>query len=180
MEDKGKPDIPELIKRFELSNRAEGKSPRTVTWYSEMLQTFCRYLQSNHGFSALSLLDIHTVREYILYLRQKPRFLGHSYASKQQSYLSPKTIQCHVRALKAFASWLCGEDYTSENRLQNLKLPKAPVTIIEPLTPHEINKIIASIDKRSLVAQGDYDPGESSGEEEGNKGRRTDYLVSLT
>lgn len=58
-------------------------------------------------------------------------------------------MQCHIRALKAFASWLYADGYTDENRLKNLKLPKAPVTVIEPLTPQEINKTLASINKKS-------------------------------
>ena len=37
--------IGEPISRFELSNTAEGKSPKTVLWYSEMLSAFIKYLK---------------------------------------------------------------------------------------------------------------------------------------
>ncbi|MCK4794503.1 MAG: tyrosine-type recombinase/integrase, partial [Desulfobacteraceae bacterium] len=103
----------------------------------------------NYGACNLTTIDIDTVRGYILYLKQKPRFDGHPYASKQASLLSPRTIQCHVRALKAFSSWLYAEGYTTENRLQNLKLPKASMTVMEPLTPEETNKIISNIGRKS-------------------------------
>ena len=39
--------IGELISRFELNNIAEGKSPKTVLWYSEMLSAFIKYLKAN-------------------------------------------------------------------------------------------------------------------------------------
>ena len=91
------------------------------------------------------------MRNYILYLKQKQRFDGHPYTSKQASLLSPKTVQCHVRALKAFSSWLYSEGHTEENRLKNLKLPKAPTTIIEPLTPEETKNIIDNINRKTFT-----------------------------
>ena len=36
--------LPELIDYYEVCNRAEGKSPRTVSWYSENLKRFNHYL----------------------------------------------------------------------------------------------------------------------------------------
>ena len=136
--------LKDLIQRYALSNRAESKSPKTVLWYTEMLRLFSSYLSANHDACDLTSIDIETVRNYILYLKQKQRFDGHPYTSKQASLLSPKTVQCHVRVLKAFSSWLYSEDYTEENRLKNLKLPKAPITIIEPLTPEE-TKILSTL-----------------------------------
>jgi site-specific recombinase XerD len=44
-----------------------------------------------------------------------------------------------------FSSWLYSEHYTEENRLKNLKLPKAPETIVEPLTSEETKTIIGNI-----------------------------------
>jgi len=58
--------------------------------------------------------------------------------------------------LKAFSSWLYAENNTPENRLKNLKIPRAPVTVIEPLTPGEINKIRASINKKSPTGTRNY------------------------
>ncbi len=142
--------LEELITLYELSNRAEGKSPKTIAWYNEMLGAFSSYLSAGQLACDLTVFNIDTVRGYILHLKNKPKFQRHPHASKQTSFLSPKTIQCHVRVLKAFASWLHGEGYTIENRLQNLKLPKAPSTVMEPLTPGEIDKIIASMDRKTF------------------------------
>ncbi len=143
------PDMAHLISRYQVSNQAEGKSPKTVSWYTEMLQAFSSYLSVIHSPCDLKVFDVDMVRGYILYLQKKPKFEGHPHTPAKAETLSPKTVQCHVRALKAFSSWIYAEGYTAENRLQNLKLPKAPTTVMEPLTPVEINKIIASIDKRS-------------------------------
>ncbi len=139
--------LDDLIRRYEISNRADGKSPRTISWYTDMLTLFSRYLKEKLHQHDISALTIDTVREYIIYLHNKPKFQGHPYTPQQNKLLSPRTVQCHVRALKAFASWLYAEDYTTHNRLQNLKLPKAPRKIIEPLTPQEIKKVVSSINR---------------------------------
>ena len=141
--------IDEYIHRYQLSNEAEGKSPVTVRWYTEILRSFGAYLTIKYGDSSLNNLDMNTARAYIMHLKQKQKFAGHPYTPEQADLLSPRTVQCHIRALKAFSSWLYSEGYTTENRLMNLKLPKAPVTIMEPLSPDEIERVVDSIDKHS-------------------------------
>jgi site-specific recombinase XerD len=141
--------IGELIGRFELSNTAEGKSPKTVLWYSEMLSAFLKYMKTKRMSQDLSSFTREIVRGYILYLKGKPKYEGHPFTPKQSNPVSPRTVQCHVRALKAFSSWLNAEGYTPENRLKYLKLPKAPMIVIEPLSYDETKTIFASINKNS-------------------------------
>ena len=145
-----------LIRRYELSNQADGKSPRTISWYTDMLTLFAHYLKERRHQKGISAFKIDTVREYIIFLRGKRRFEGHPYTPRQDKLISARTVQCHVRSLKAFSSWLYAESYTSDNQLRNLKIPKAPVTIKEPLSPEEIKKITASINKDSLTGSRNY------------------------
>jgi hypothetical protein len=35
----------QLVEGFELSCRAEGKSPRTIEWYVQFLRHFCSYFE---------------------------------------------------------------------------------------------------------------------------------------
>jgi hypothetical protein len=39
-------DLGKLISHFAQSNKAEGKSPKTVSWYTEMLSDFARFQRS--------------------------------------------------------------------------------------------------------------------------------------
>ena len=141
--------ISELIERYATRNEADGKSPSTVKWYTEILTSFSDYAKSQTGRNSLSVFNLELARGYILYLRQKPRFQGHPYTPPQQRPVSAKTVQCHVRALKPFSSWAHREGYTDEDRLKNLKLPKAERKFIEPLTPEEIQAIVYAIDDTS-------------------------------
>ena len=43
--DKANLDLSVLIKHFEVPNKTEGKSPRTVGWYNEVLSLLYRWLQ---------------------------------------------------------------------------------------------------------------------------------------
>ena len=144
--------LEELIDLYEVSNRAEGMSPKTTCWYTSNLKAFIEYLEAEHNLCDLTTFNIDTVRKYILHLRDRPKFQGHPYIPAQTITLSPRSLQCHVRTLKAFSSRLHAEGYTDENHLQNLKLPKAPVTVMEPLTPQEIEKVTASINKKSPIS----------------------------
>jgi site-specific recombinase XerD len=145
------PPIQDVVRAYELANQAEGKSDKTVRWYNEMLRSFQNYLAAQNQCADLSIFNIHMVRDYILYLRSKPKFAGHPDIPKQDKVLSPRTVLCHIRALKAFSSWLHSEGYTEENRLKNLKLPKAPATIVEPLSTEEMKAIFASVNKNSPI-----------------------------
>ncbi|MFC2014790.1 tyrosine-type recombinase/integrase [Chloroflexota bacterium] len=138
--------LDELIRRYALDNEAQGKSPKTITWYSDLLKQYYRYLKENTIIPDITAINRDCVRAYMLYLRSKNRFDNHPHPAPTKP-LSPQTVQCHIRCLKAFATWLSEEGYNGENSLQHLKLPKAPAVITEPLTPAEIDKIINSIDK---------------------------------
>jgi site-specific recombinase XerD len=121
-------ELDKLVLHFAQSNKAEAKSPKTIAWYSDMLNDFVRFLESKSCRGVLSEFDIETVREFVVY--------------EQERGMSPYTVQGKVRALKAFSSWLSRETYTSDNVLSNLKLPKVPTNLIEPVTSAEMDQLM--------------------------------------
>jgi site-specific recombinase XerD len=145
--------VDELVARYAVSNQADGKSSKTIAWYTDILTQFLRYLKANGYQSTLSTFNIDVIRGYILFLQRRPKFQGHPFILPRRESLSSKTVQCHVRVLKAFSTWLCEEEYTNVNRLKNLKLPKAAIRIMEPLTSQEIKKVMNSIDRRSYSGE---------------------------
>ncbi len=60
-------DLSNLIVHFAQSNKVEGKSPKTVSWYSEMLTSFAKHLEAIEIQPTLAELDITNVREFIIY-----------------------------------------------------------------------------------------------------------------
>jgi len=145
------PTIAKLSSHFEMSNLADGKSESTITWYRDILKLFSRYLKENMHSNSIEEFNIENARNYVLYLRSRSKFGRYVNTQVQHSGLSPQTVRGHIRGLKAFSSWLYREQYTTENRLLNLKIPKAPVKLIEPLTDSEISQITSSINQDSLT-----------------------------
>ncbi len=68
--------LPELINYYEVCNRTEGKSPKTISWYSSNLRRFHRYLKSRHLPDSVEYIDIKLLREYILYLLKRTRYIA--------------------------------------------------------------------------------------------------------
>jgi integrase/recombinase XerC/integrase/recombinase XerD len=131
-------ELGKLLKHYTQCLKSEGKSPKTISWYGEMLCVFIRYLESSGISPVLVNFNLVNVRDFIVH--------------EQNRELSPYTVQARVRALKAFSSWLLNEQYAEENILAKLKMPKAPVMMIEPLTPDEISTLITA--QNSLTAIG--------------------------
>ncbi len=74
-------DISTLIEIFETHNRTDGKSPRTVGWYNEVLNLLYCWLREEGLPTALAALDEMTVRRFILYLQNRPGLKGEKASS---------------------------------------------------------------------------------------------------
>ncbi len=132
----------ELIEYYEVCNRAEGKSPKTITWYSANLRHFRSYLKNRHLPDSLDNIDTKLLREYVLYLMKRNRFDGHPYTPAQTDLLSSATIHGHVRTLRAFYNWLVREGLTQNNPAKDLKPPKVTRKVVSTLSDKEIGNIL--------------------------------------
>ncbi len=132
----------ELIDYYEVCNRAEGKSPKTISWYSANLKSFRNYLKNRHLSDSLDNIDTKLLREYVLYLMKRTKYNGHPYTPVKAELLSSATIHGHVRTLRAFYNWLVTEDLAQSNPANNLKLPKIVRKVVSTLSDEEIGAIL--------------------------------------
>ena len=65
--DMGELELEKMILHFAQSNRAEGKSPKTISWYTEMITCFARFLAGTNRRIALAEFNIDTVREFVIH-----------------------------------------------------------------------------------------------------------------
>jgi len=87
----------ELMEYYEVCNRAEGKSYRTIGWYSTNLKRFRSYLNSRHLSESLDTIDKKVLRGYVLYLLKWNRLENHPCTPVRTEPLSTATIHGHVR-----------------------------------------------------------------------------------
>lgn len=134
-EELAKDDTPleKLAQHFEAYNRSEGKSPRTIEWYSRVIKYLTQYLERQGYRTQLGEVNIHVVREFILYLQTKSKWSNHPFFPSPTGNLAAISVQTYVRGLRAFFGWLHKEGYTEENLLADLKPPKAPQKMVEVL-----------------------------------------------
>ncbi len=132
----------ELIEYYEVCNRAEGKSPKTISWYSANLKSFRNYLKNRHLPDSLDNIDTKLLREYVLYLMKRNRFDSHPYTPAQTDLLSSATIHGHVRTLRAFYNWLVVEGLTQNNSAKDLKPPRIVRKVVSTLSDEEIRVIL--------------------------------------
>ena len=136
------PELGALAREFELHNRSEGKSPRTVQWYNDVLDLFGGWLESEEMGTGLDELGAAEVRRFILHLQERPGLRGSA---------SSHTVNNRVRALRAFFNWLYRQGYTETHRLEHVKPPKTRKKRIEILTDGEIERIFASINPDTVL-----------------------------
>jgi len=140
--DKSSIDLTILIQHFDMHNRTEGKSPRTVGWYNEILGMFLRWRQSEGLPTDLGSIGETEVRQFVRHLQSKPGTKGP---------MSTHSVANRVRALKAFFAWLYRKGYTEENRLGDMREPRTLEQVIEPLTKEEVDKVFSVINANTAM-----------------------------
>lgn len=118
------PDIENFIQGFKLTCQAEGKSPKTIEWYTNFLERFRGFLASRGQSSSIEQIDKTRIREFILYLQVQVR------CPRKNKPLSSATAQGYVRTLKAFFSWAKREEYLASNPMDKIPIPKATTKVI--------------------------------------------------
>ena len=137
--------LAQLIDAYQLYNRAVGKSVRTVQWYESRLGMYVRFLGEE---PTLAELDANSARAYIVHLQgRNDRHAGSPFVTNPLGKLSTAYIHGCVRAIRAFASWLCAEEYTDTNRLRIVKPPRVQQKVIPILTDPEIRALLARFDQ---------------------------------
>ncbi len=131
-------ELGNLIEGFKLTCQTEGKSPKTVEWYTSFLERFHLFLNSNCYPTEIAQINKSHIRAFIRYLQTEAKT---PYKGKP---LSPATIQGYVRTLKAFFAWVIREEYLESNPLTNIPVPKAPTKIVNTFTYYQITELVNS------------------------------------
>ncbi|MBI4310140.1 MAG: tyrosine-type recombinase/integrase [Chloroflexi bacterium] len=131
-------DLSTLITYFEIHNRSEQKSPKTVLWYNEVLGMLGDWLAKEGRSTKVGAISELDQRRFILHLQARPGLRGREAASTH-------TVANRVRALKAFFTWLHQRRYLRENPVAELRVPRTDELLPEPLTPEEIQRLFACL-----------------------------------
>ena len=137
----------ELLDEYRLALRAENKSPKTISWYLDILTRYFKFLASRRLLKPLEQMGAAEFRAYLLHLQKADRWSGHPHIGGGRGGLSPFSIQGHARAIKAFWGWLEREGHLRTNRLAKFPLPRVPVKPVDVLSMDQVQELLEQIDR---------------------------------
>ncbi len=141
----------ELLDDYRLTLEALNRSPKTISWYLEILNRFFNFLESSNLLKLMPELGSSELTAYILYLQNSKRWPNRKHNGKDLGKLSPFAVQGHVRAIKAFWSWLAREEHIGKNPLAKFPLPKIPQYVMPTLSKEQINRLLNAIDRNTVL-----------------------------
>ena len=112
----------ETFVRLELL--VKERSPHTMRWYRERLESMCGFLGA--GRSPNEILDVDLL-DWLAVLRERGTLYGGTSSRPQQDgKLSPFTIRGYVRAARRFWRWLHKKGFIESNPALELPMPSKP------------------------------------------------------
>jgi integrase/recombinase XerD len=145
-----------LINEYQLQCRIDNKSPKTILTYTAALESLQKYLKKNGLSTDASRIGIQELKGYILNLQHVVAFEGHPFTKPQERGLSGHTINCYLRAIRAFWSWLIAEEIVDRNPFDRIRIQKPPKKIIPAFTEEQLRSLISVIDRSKPVGFRDY------------------------
>lgn len=132
------PDLRALLASWELSLKAERKSPQTIRSYCGGVELFLTWCEAN---GHPSTLDRPTVQAWIV--------------SQLDAGREANTAQARHHAARRFSAWLFEEGEIDTDEIVNLKPPKSSKKVVPRLTEDEIRALIATCGRKTFVDRRD-------------------------
>lgn len=132
----GDSDSDDLVRYFLDAKQAEGKSPKTIRHYSDVL----RYLRNYTGIT-FQRMTIYHIRDYLTKERERG--------------ISPRTLNGYRSVYSSFFGWLSREGLIDRNPMNNLTTIKQPKVKKQPLSAVDAAKVaeVATTPRdRALIA----------------------------
>ncbi|MFC1931895.1 tyrosine-type recombinase/integrase [Chloroflexota bacterium] len=137
-----------LVNGFVLTKQTEGKSPRTVEFYSENLKRFLWYALKQDWPDDIRMLTEWNIREFLGYLANENcrwGLEGNGSETSQQK-ASHSTVHHYFVVLANFFGWVVREGFLPESPTVKIKVAKPKDKVIKPYTHEEISRMLAVCD----------------------------------
>ena len=153
---KASTELDSLLEGYSLCARSEGKSENTIDLTKKAVQYLRNFLKHAGLSTNVDLIGVNEIRSFILHLREAQRFEGHPLIKSHDRRLTGHTINCYLRSISAFWTWLSREGFINNNPFAKIKIPRPPTKIITPFTKEQIQNLLAAIDTSTFMGLRDY------------------------
>ena len=147
----GSADPERLVAGYQLCASTEGKSPNSITIVVTSVKCFHRFISTQPSGMRLTEVTHHEIRAFISYLQQKRCFATHPFNRPLNRCLSGHTINCYLRSLRIFYSWLVFEEIMEVNPFNKVKIPMPPLKVIPTFSDSQIEQLLRAINTKTAV-----------------------------
>jgi site-specific recombinase XerD len=145
-----------LIYGYQICASTEGKSPAAITAVTQSVKIFLRFLNSQCGGMPVTEVTYQEIRAFIFHLQHAKCFSVHPTIHVLDKGLSGHTVNCYLRSLRIFFSWLVSEDILPNHPFEKVKIPRPPTKIIPAFSPSQIQQLLSVINTRTPAGYRDY------------------------
>ena len=121
------PDLADLLPSWELSLRAERKSPQTIKTYTDGAHRYLAWCAQN---DLPATLDRTQVQAFVADLLDRGA--------------QPATARSRHLAVRRYAAWLAEEGEIDTDPLVGIRPPKLDTKVVDPLTDDQLKALIAA------------------------------------
>jgi site-specific recombinase XerD len=149
-------DLKCLVEGYRLCASSEGKSPNTIDIVNNSVNYLYDFLHSACLPTDVGDIGPWEIRAFILHLQQKRCFSNHPFSHPQERGLSSHTVNCYLRSIRAFWSWLAAEGIVDINPFTHVRLPRTQKKIIPTFSPNQVFQLFSAIDRQTPEGYRDY------------------------
>ncbi len=149
-------ELGNLIEGYSLCARSEGISENTILLTGRAVGYLRNVLVRSQLSTKVELIGVSEIRSFILHLKEAQRFEFHPLIKSHDRKLTGHTINCYLRSISAFWSWLSKEGFIDSNPFAKVKIPKAPRKVITPFTEEQVQSLLQAIDTSDTAGLRNY------------------------
>ena len=138
-------ELSALTGGYRLCARTEGKSQKTIDAVAASVGYLEKFLSSEGLPTDVIGIGPNKIRAFILYLQQKQCFSEHPFARTQWKGLSKHTVNCYLRSIRAFWSWLIREGIVDASPFERVKVPGVPRKVVPTFSEAQLQALLAAI-----------------------------------
>jgi len=146
--------IQDALVAYRTYARAEGKSPKTISWVVSSVGYFADFLGTKQ--QDIGMIKGNDLRRFIIALQEKPKFSNHPYNKPQTAKLSAQSIDTYCRGIRAFFAFLKREGFISTNTIAKVTMPKTPEVVIPTFSENEVAKLLSQPNLKTNEGYRDY------------------------
>jgi site-specific recombinase XerD len=134
-----------LVEGLLFSLQVEGRAPRTIGYYKDLLNTFLSYTQK-HDIISVDVVGVKEVRQLLSWVGSRIVNVEVGNDAKTIKQAKPSTAYPYFRALRRLFNWAIQEGYISISPLANIHFKPPAPPIIEGYRLEELQRHISICD----------------------------------